>query len=496
MLKKYKLSALIMIILLLLFVSSCQVKKKDTIVTSHSVKELYERHSYIGQIEYEGLDLNGLSQANNDIDYNIGSLTFGEYDNGDIASIRNLEVPYAEYCGYEMIVKKGDNVTYPFWAIAYSKNGKQSYYDALENGINISQYNMLPFTACDAMSFGYTAEGDRSSLYVSSLYRIEPAKNTDVMCQGTYSGAKYNCSINTFVSLIAANCITINEALRFTGAVDENYLNINSSDSALLSVRSVSTNINGEDVNILGACALEDSSGRFGVLEFIGNKAIWHEGTNYLFNYFIQNDYLFNDDGTYKEIWGKGIGRCDATVPCLDNIHTMEDHLRLMNNIDYINMFDENNMVDLRSEFADYDVFKKYDEYLSIGLNVENANELYPLFANYLDTEKEDIVLIDSYEEWNENKNHLKNIYNLEYCQNEENIEELTNLINWFKVFYNGLSNEDRIKINNVYYPYYKVIADPMNYRVTRWFNEEVSTSDTINFSDVCDWVYQKEVEK
>ena len=102
-----------------------------------------------------------------------------------------------------------------------------------------------------------------------------------------------------------------------------------------------------------------------------------------------------------------------------------------------------------------------------------------------MDTEKEDIVLIDSYEEWNENKNHLKNIYNLEYCQNDVNIEELTNLINWFKVFYNGLSNEDRIKINNVYYPYYKVIADPMNYRVTRWFNEVVSTCDTYTWSDM-----------
>lgn len=492
MLKNIKIPTIILIILMLLCTSSCQ-NKKDSDILVHNVKALYENNTYIARVDYEGLNINGLSIANNNNDYNLGSLSFGEYDNGDIAGIRNLDVSGDDYCGFEMIVKKGENVIYPFWAIAYSRSGKQFYYDALENGLDDDYYNSLPFTASDAMSFGYTNEGDRSSLYVSLLYRLEPISVSDVICQGIYPNATYKCSSSSVVSLIAANCITIDDALAFVGAVDEDYKEIVSSIPPQLNVYSTSTNINGIDVNILGACALEDSSGRHGILEFINNKAIWHEGNNYSFNYFIQNDFLYNEDGTYKEILGKGFGRSNSTVLYLDDIHNMEDHFRLMNNVDYSNMFSQNSDVDLRSEFCDFDVFKRYEEYKNMGLNTEQADELYPLYAYYLDSETEKEVLIDSYEKWKDNNDHLDNIYNLEYCLNDENNNELSNLISWFKIFYNGLSNEEKKLIGYDYITYIKVIGDPMNYRVTRYFNEEVSTSNTINFSDVCDYTYIKE---
>ena len=50
--------------------------------------------------------------------------------------------------------------------------------------------------------------------------------------------------------------------------------------------------------------------------------------------------------------------------------------------------------------------------------------------------------------------------------------------------FYNSLTEEELRQTNSTWQTYFKVIADPMNYRVTRWFNENVSTADTITWEE------------
>lgn len=482
---------------LILSVFGCQTQ--DTLEegnTNHEIIALYEKNSNVVSVRYDGLNMQGLSIASGSskIYESASSLTFGEYDNGDIGCIKNLDLVNNEYCGYEMYVNTGENVKYPFWALTYLNENDDTYYEMLENGIDEDKYRVLPFMACDSMSFGYTDDGDRSCLYATLLYRdkqIDKDNNLEWLSKGTCPNASYRCSLKSLPTMLAANCITIEQALGFVGAVNDDYYRIYPDIDPGLDIFV-------DEDDLFEACVLEDSSGRHGVLEIIDNTPVWHEGFDYSFNYIVNDDYLLNDDGTYKEEYGRGIGRYNATVPYLDNINTMDEHLRLMNNINLSNLvkYDEekgqiavdfaNKQIDWRSEFVGYDVFANYDKYQSLGLDTEIADEKYPLYSHYYNKDIEMNVLIDSYDKWLENKDHLECLYAMNYCLNDVNRNELINLIRWNGQFLQNLSNEEMIKSNLGYISYIKVIADPMNYRVTRWFNEEITTSDTITFEKVC----------
>ena len=481
---------------LLLSVFGCQSQEMDDGPINHKVSALYEKNSNVVGVSYDDLNMQGLAIANGTVKIyeSASSLTFGEYDNGDIGCIKYLDLANGNYCGYEMFVKAGDNAKYPFWALTYLNENDDVYYEMLEKGIDEDKYKTLPFMACDSMSFGYTDDGDRSSLYATLLFRnmqIDDNDNPEWLSKGTCPDASIRCSVKSLPAMIAANCITVEQALAFIGAVNEDYYKVYPNTEPGLDIFV-------DEDDLFETLVLEDSSGRHGVLEIIDNTPIWHEGLDYSFNYFVNDDYLLNEDSTYKEEFGKGLGRYNATVPYLDSIDTMDDHLRLMNNISLSNLakYDEENghtgtdyvnkQIDWRSEFVGYDVFANYDNYFSLKLNTEIADEKYPLYAYYFDKDTEMNVLIDSYDKWVENKDHLECIYDANYCLDDKNYNELLNLIRWNGQFIQSLSSEEMINNNLGYTSFIKVIADPMNYRVNRWFNEEITTSNTVEFEDVC----------
>lgn len=494
--KFFKHIILILTISFIFMLVGCKDKNLDTENLNHPVNALYEKNSYILSLEYNDLDYSGLSSLNNKtLESGFSSLTFGEYSNGDISSIRNKDYKDTKSVGYEFIVRQGENVKYPFWGISYSNDDEKDYYEYLKNGISDAYYKEIPFAASDTMSFGYTDDGDRFCLYASLQERYDDSD--ECVCLGTYPNAHFKCNAQSLPALIASNCITIDEALQFTGALNEDYTRIYESVNPLVNVYTSDVNVNGKSFHKLYSCCLEDSSGRHGVLEFSNNKVIWHEGLDYCFNFALQKDFLLNEDNTYKTNYVNGLGRFNATVLYLDQVLSMEDHLRLMNGISYsfVTYYDEElgytgydfkgNKVDWRSEFVYYDVFKKYDEYKKMNLDTSKADELYPLYSHYLDVDTDEIILIDSYDAWLENNNHLKCIYDIEYCLDDSNIDELTNFIKWNGAFHRSLSSDDRELVGDSFTTILKVIGDPMNYRVTRWFNEEVATADTISFSDI-----------
>lgn len=492
----YKRLLLAIAFCLLLSVFSCQNQKEDNRPINHEVSALYEKNTNAVKILYDGLSLQGLDLANGIAKtYEFASsLTFGEYDNGDIGCIKNSDLVNDNYCGYEMFVNEGENVKYPFWALTYLKEKDDVYYEMLEKGIEEDKYKTLPFIACDSMSFGYTDDGDRSSLFATLLFRnvqTDDKGNLEWLSKGTCSDANIRCSTKSLPAILAANCITVEQALAFIGAVDEDHYKVYPNIEPGLDIFV-------DEDDLFEALVLEDSSGRHGVLEIIDNIPLWHEGFNYSFNYFVDKDYLLNEDSTYKEEYGKGVGRYSATVPYLDNIDTIDDHLKLMYSINLSNLakYNEeinhtgidyaNKQIDWGSEFVGYDVFANYDSYLSLGLNTETADEKYPLYAYYYDTDREMNILINSYDKWLENKDHLECIYDMNYCLDDKNNDELLNLIRWNGQFIQSLSNEEKINNGLGYVSFIKVVADPMNYRVTRWFNEEISTSNTIEFEKLC----------
>lgn len=465
----------------------------------YSATSLYEDDVCFVSLKYVGLDLEGLNIANNK-NNNLfrSSITFADYSNGYIGGIRDVDLQLTNHCGYEIYVSKGENVIYPFWALVFTNDDSDVYYEMLENGVDEKTYKLLPFLATDTMSFGYTEDGDRSCLYCAQILCQEETNGRGGYlwnCTGSNPGAKYTCTSQSIQSLIAANCINVAQALAFVGAKDEK-------DELIYPLTTPSLNVITSDTIdntykcFYGLCALEDSSGRHGVLEFIDNNVYWHEDLDYAFDFIIHEKYLFNDDNTYREKNGRGIGRCTASVPYLPLINTTEDHLKLMNSINYSNMtyYNEENgivgydisgkKIDWRSEFTNYDVFKTYDLYIQSNIDTSKADEFYSLYSSYLDTKTNEIIVINSYDAWLENNSHLKCIYDLNFCLDDSNYNELMNVIKWNGKLYQSLSEEDIIKAGNAWITYFRVIVDPMNYRVTRWLNEEITTSKTINFSD------------
>lgn len=525
-----KLTLFSLLFLLILGLCGCQTNNSDAATlpseNTHVETEneeaifgtrLYEYAEVIGDMTYDGLDYVGLDGVNEQYGsdgYGTAdvsgqcSITFAKYVDGTIGAVRNMDLQLSKYCAYEMFINPGENVKYPTWGIAYTGMDDKSFYEVLQNGITPDRAKELPFTTTDTMSFGFDEKGDRASLYCAVLMRASETDengNYKWLCTGTCPDAPVRCATQSVPTLIATNCVTIDQALAYVGACDETYNRIFPTIEPTLDVYTLNIETENISMHWYEVVALEDATGRHGVLEFLDNYAIWHEGIDYSFNYFLQDEYLYNEDGSYREQHGAGIGRYYATVPYLDEINTIADHLALMDGISYSHMTfyneDRNYVgydyhgkpVDWRSEYTGLDTFATYAKYKSLFLDTSEADARYPLYAHYLDTNTNEIVLIDSFDKWKENKDHLKNIYDMNYVLAEENRDEVTNFIRWSGAFYSSLSTEEIKQTNSAWQTYFRVVADPEHHCVTRWFNEDVSTADTYTWEDAAEKILPKE---
>ncbi len=462
------------------------------------MKVLYNVEDYVVGLDYKGLDMQGLEIANERFGSTkfdepaMGcSITFAKYVNGKIGAVRNMDLHLSKYCSYEFKVHAGENTKHPFWGLAYLGVDEKSYIEMLEQGMSDKVYKAVPFFATDTMSFGKNKKGEKAALYCAVLMRsnqYDDEGNLIWRCPGTYPGAKYRCCTESVPAMFASNCISIEEALKMVGAVDEDYKRIFPNVEPQLDVYS----LNSELSSWFEAVAMEDSTGRHGVLEFIDNMPIWHEGIAYSFNYFLQKDYLYNEDGTYKEQYGSGIGRYEATVPFLNRIYTIGDHVSLMESISYSHMtyyYKEGDYigrdfigrpVDWRGDEAGTDIWKLYIEYHKAGLDTSIADNKYKLWANYVDKNTGRYVKISSKEEYLANIDHLGLAWTMNYVMAAENRDEIMNYIRWSGLFMNTLTPHEISLTKSGWETFFKVVCDPMSLKVTRWFNENVTTADTI----------------
>ncbi|MDO5445976.1 MAG: hypothetical protein Q4F31_10200 [Eubacteriales bacterium] len=470
------------------------------------IKPIYGEEKPVVALNYTGLDMSGLDQMNlrfgssgyGDMNMTGGcSITFAEYRDGTVGAVRNMDLQATPFCSYEMFIRPGENVKYPTWGIAYTGMDTEDYKTILKNDITDERYAAIPFTATDSMSFGKNEKGEDASLYCAILMRTEQLdENGDYtwVCSGTNPGAPIRCCTQSVTTLIATQCLTIDEALKYVGAVDEDYVRIFPEDAPVLDVYTFNIEMGDIHNHWFECCAMEDSTGRHGVLEFIDNYAIWHEGIDYSFNFFLQKDYFLNEDGTYKEQYGAGLGRYEATVPYLDQIHTVSDHVALMDGIrySYMTYYNEEagyighdwlgNPVDWRSEFVHCDAFSGANKFKNIlGFDTTEADRKFPLWSNYLNTETGEIVKVDSLDDYLENRDHLQSIWTLNYVMDEANREEITTFLRWSGAVYCTLTTEQVASTSSGWETYFRVIADPMHGTVTRWFNEDVTTADTIS---------------
>lgn len=473
-------------------------------------RQLYNAENQVIALDYTGLDMNGLAEANKRYgsegygDANVDggcSITFANYHNGRTGAIRNMDLHLSDYCSYELNIQPGDNVKYATWALAYTGVDSKSYKEVLETGLSPARYATLPFSTTDAMSFGYNEAGEEGALYCALLMRSDEQDadgNYIWTCSGTNPGAPLRCSTQSAATMIATQCLSVEDALKYVGAVDEDYNRIYPDVEPTLDIYTMNVETGTASNHWFEVVAMIDSTGHHGVLEFIDNHPIWHNNIEYSFNYFLQEDYLHNPDGSYRETGGAGIGRYEAVVPYLKYVRTVSDHLDLMDGIrySYMTYYSEPDgytghdgagyPVDWRSEFTHLDVWKSYHDFKYVhGLNTNYADVKYPLWANYQNTETGEIVRIDSYEQWKQEKNHLKSLYDMNYVLDDANYEEIMNYVRWHGLFFGSLTKEQVKTTGAAWETYFRVICDPMALRVTRWFNEDVNTADSICFRDM-----------
>lgn len=502
------LSVLLALVMLFSFAACTEKTAAEEVKTydASSLKVLYNQEDYIMSLEYGGLNMNGLNSANErfgsdkysalDLPAQGCSITFADYINGRTGAVRNMDLQLSQYCSYEFIVHEGENTKYPFWGLAYLGADEKSFKEMIDLGISDDVYNMVPFLATDTMSFGRDVNGDRASLYCAVLMRAgqyDENHNNIWRCSGTYPGAENRCCTQSAPAMLASSCISIEDALKMVGAVDESYRRLFPEIEPTLDVYTFNSPLS----NWFEVVAMEDSTGRHGVLEFIDNKAIWHEGIDYSFNFFLQDNYLYNEDGTYKEQYGAGIGRYNATVPYLKDIYNVADHVSLMDGIrySYMTYYSEpegyigrdfhGNPVDWRTEEAGADPWASYASYKEAGLDLTEADSKYDLWVNYIDANTGKLVRIDSLEEYLANADHLNLAWDMNYCTAEEHREEIMNYIRWNGAFFNSLTPHEVSITKSGWETYFRVICDPMAFKVTRYFNENITTADTITWDMV-----------
>ena len=465
----------------------------------------YDESKYVVRLDYEGLDMAGLDVANarfgsttaGDADVGGGcSITFAEYRDGTVGAVRNMDLQLSSYCSYELFIRPGENVKYPVWGLAYTGFDQKTFKQLLETGVSDEYYPVIPFTTTDSMSFGKNDKGEDASLYCAILMRSEQYDedgNYTWTCTGTNPGAPIRCCTQSVTTLIASQCISIDDALKYVGAVDEKYERIFPDDEPTLDVYTFNIETETMSNHWFEVCAMEDSTGRHGVLEFIEDRAIWHEGVDYSFNFFLQDEYRVNEDGTYREQYGAGLGRYEATVPYLDRIHTVADHVALMDGIRYsfVTYYNEDagyvghdwlgNPVDWRSEFTHVDVFSAYNKFKNIlGFDTTEPDERYPLWANYRNTETGKIEKVDSLDYYLKNRDHLSCIWDLNYVMDDANKDEIETYLRWAGLLNCSLTIKQVADMNSGWETYFRVVADPMHCSVTRWFNEDITTADTV----------------
>lgn len=473
-------------------------------------KPMYNEEDQVIQLTYNGLDMEGLANANKrygsehygDTPVDQGcSITFATYRNGTTGAVRNMDLHLSDYSSYELIIHPGENVKYTTWGLAYTGVDEKSYSDILKEGISSERYKVLPFTSTDTMSFGYKDDGSKGSLYCALLIRPDEQDadgNYMWTCSGTNPGAPIRCSTQSAATLIACQNLSIEDALKYVGAVDESYQRLYPDVDPTLDIYTMNVETGTASNHWFEVCAMIDDTGRHGVLEFIDNHPIWHEGANYSFNFFLQEEYLHNPDGTYRETGGSGIGRMEATVPYLDKVLTIADHVDLMDGIRYSFMtyyneeedyigFDWNGKpVDWRSEFTKADIWASWEKFnKALKIDTSAADKKYPPYAHYIDTKTNELVLIDSYEKYVQNRDHLASAYDMNYVLSEEHKDEVMNLIRWNGKCYFDMTEAQVKSTLSGWETYFRVIADPMNHRVTRWFNENYLTADTVSFADL-----------
>ena len=470
---------------------------------NYKAEMMHEPYQHVVKAEYDGLDLGGLKSTNERMTKGLKlgnpggcSLSFAKYKDGTTGAVWNMDLAITDTAAVEVFVKPGKNCKNAVWGLSYTGNvfgpGYMPFDRIIKEGMTDQEYAEAPFSCTGMFTCGYR-NGKPVSMTINGMmrpYHVQKDGTYGWEIKGTYPDAPQTASVIAVGMLIAANCLTVDEMIEYVGAVDENFQRLSPNVAPQINV----VGLNNHWSLVFGH---EDSTGRHGILEFVDNYPVWHEGQNWSFNFYIQPGYCKGPDGKYVHSNPDGLGRHDAIAPYLNKVITVADHVRLMDNIRYSYMLLYNEetgyvgrdpsgkIVDWRSDLNEIDAFAlRYNAIHNLNADTAEADQKYPLWQHYFNTETGELEVVDDYDYWLKNREHLVARNDIESRMAEENREEYTNMIRWHGCVA-GKYNEAQLRACGAWQTYFRVVADPMHNHVTRWFNEDVRNAMTYKFDEL-----------
>ncbi len=232
---------------------------------------------------------------------------------GTVLFGRNMDLPVSFYPAYIFRTKGNGKDTYDTVNISYITPNRETFDQIAEtSSVAERMYMAAPFLATDVMnSRGLVLEQNiRSHCH-------------EAACSGTNPSSKDRICESLLLRLIGDHCATVEEALEFV----KKY-NIYSSFS--------------QATDWHCAIAMMDSTGRYGVMEFVYNKAVWHEGRpGFACG---QTNFFWDKKANKASDLNMGIGRWQQLMEEYNYINSADDMERAMRNVWYSELITENTM--------------------------------------------------------------------------------------------------------------------------------------------------------
>jgi len=263
---------------------------------------------------------------------------------------RSMDLPNSYYPAY--IFKIDEPGKYKTLNIGYTSSNMETFDQIAETStMDKKMYDVLPYLVTDVINeHGLVMETNmRGAL-------------GEVNCPGTYPGKLRICELN-LVRYLGDHCKDIDDVIKALWDLD------------IYTPNSSATHWH-------FAIAMMDKTGRFGVLEFVDNKAVWHEDHPGQCNFWIDKYAYYLSDGNI------GLGRWKTLMENYEDIKSLKDMAKAMERIWYSQLFDKDIKdlaFDYTTEMTDSDISSFIDMGISFSkiynfeLDKNLLNEMYEL---------------------------------------------------------------------------------------------------------------------
>ena len=208
--------------------------------------------------------------------------------------------------------------------LTYFPNGRASYEEIVENGLDENFRALIPYFSSDSMN--------EYGLYVEANMRTDEYYDDGTSkfgSSGTNPDSDTRIAMSILPTYLTTHAKNIPEALELIDTLD-----VYSLDS--------------ESLSWPFAYMMADAEGNYGLLEIVNNEVIWHDKQAIQTNFYIAEEYRAIED------YQSGLGRYEVLANGLDAVETKKDMYNLISKVLYSQSYDrENSQFNILTEYVD-----------------------------------------------------------------------------------------------------------------------------------------------